>query len=187
MSALLKLPESYEESFHIDLQKDKKLAILVNAISLIIFVPIIIIGNFISPISHFFNDGILSLILFVAGCAVYIILHELVHGIFMRIFSKVRPNYGFTSLYAYAGSDAYFDKTHYIIIALAPVVIWGIVLAALCVITNGTRWFWIMYLIEGMNLSGAAGDLYVTWRFLKLPRDILIQDSGIAMTVYTRK
>ena len=40
----------------------------------------------------------------------YLVLHELVHGICMRAFSGIRPHYGFTGLYAYAGSTAYFGE-----------------------------------------------------------------------------
>lgn len=183
MGTCLTLPESYRESFHVDLQKDTKLAVLVNVLSLLLFVPFLAAGVLLFPTS-LFDGGIWPLLLFAAGIVVYMVLHELIHGLFIRLFSGMRPHYGFTGLYAYAGSHAYFARGHYIVIALAPVIIWGIVLAVLCAVTWGTRWFWSLYLIEALNISGAAGDFYVTWRFLKEPKDILIQDTGIAMTVY---
>jgi hypothetical protein len=89
-------------------------------------------------------------------------------------------------MYAYAGSEAYFNKKSYIIIALAPVVIWGAVLGVLCAVLPQS-WFWVVYLIQIGNISGAAGDFYVTFKFLKLPKDILVNDTGVAMTVYTKK
>jgi hypothetical protein len=119
------------------------------------------------------------------GYIAYIVLHELVHGIFMKHFSGVKPKYGFTLMYAYAGSEAYFNKKSYIIIALAPVVIWGAVLGVLCAVLPQS-WFWVVYLIQIGNISGAAGDFYVTFKFLKLPKDILVNDTGVAMTVYTK-
>ena len=48
------------------------------------------------------------------------------------------------------------------------------------------QWFWIVYLIQIANLSGAAGDLFVTVRFMCFPRDILIRDYGVGMTVYSK-
>ena len=51
------------------------------------------------------------------------ILHEIIHGGFMKAFSGLKPRYGFTGLYAYAGSDALFNRRQYLIIAFAPVVI----------------------------------------------------------------
>lgn len=183
MKTQLRLPEHYQKLFQIDLQKDKKLALLVNGLALAIAVPVTVLGFFVQPIGSFFDEGILGMLGFLLGMVVYMALHELVHGIFMRWFSGVRPHYGVTALYAYAGSDAYFDRTHYIIIALAPVVVWGVVLGVLCLVTEG-YWFWLFYLLEMLNLSGAAGDFYVTWRFSKLSPDILVQDTGVAMTVY---
>lgn len=187
MTTDLRVPETYEACLHIDLQKDKKLAILVNVLAALIFLPVLVLGVFLSPIEQSLVSDLFFTLPLLVGMVVYMVLHELVHGIFMRAFSGVRPHYGFTGLYAYAGSNAYFDRSHYLIIALAPVVIWGVVLAVACVLTHGTPWFWTLYLLEALNLSGAAGDLYVTWRFSKLPKDILVQDTGVAMTVYTRR
>ncbi len=183
MKTPLQLPETYREAFRLDLQSDKKLALLVNGLALAIAVPVMILGFFLQPIDRFWDKGILGMLGFLLGMVVYTALHELVHGIFMRWFSGVRPRYGVTALYAYAGSDAYFDRTHYIIIALAPVVIWGVVLGVLCLGTEG-YWFWLCYLLEMLNFSGAAGDLYVTWRLSRGSPDLLVQDTGVAMTVY---
>jgi len=68
---------------------------------------------------------------------------------------------------------------------LAPVVFWGIVLAVINVLVP-LEWFWVVYFIQIINLSGAAGDLYVTVKFSRLPSDILVQDYGVGMTVYSR-
>ena len=102
----------------------------------------------------------------------------------MKIFGTKKVKYGFTGMYAYAGSDDYYDKKSYIIIALAPIVVWGIVLAIINVLVP-YEWFWVVYLIQLINLSGAAGDLFVTVRFSKMPKDILVRDYGVGMTVYS--
>lgn len=47
------------------------------------------------------------------------------------------------------------------------------------------NWFWVVYFIQIFNISGAAGDFYVTAKFSKMPDDILISDSGIGMKVYS--
>ena len=47
-----------------------------------------------------------------------------------------------------------------------------------------TLGFWGIYFIQIANLSGAAGDLYVTYLFSRLPSDILVQDVGVSMVVY---
>ena len=164
---------------------------LVYIISAAIAVLLVTLGILAVPEAKFFDLSagygvyFLRLLVMLAGLFVYIILHELVHGVFMRLFSKMRVKYGFTSLYAYAGSDAYFDKSSYIIIALAPVVVWGAVLALVCALVP-PLWFWPLYIIQINNFAGAAGDFYVAVRFARLPREILVRDTGTAMTVFAK-
>ena len=117
---------------------------------------------------------------------VYLILHELVHGVAMKICGTKKVKYGFTGLYAFAGSEDFYDKKAYIFIALAPVVFWGIVIAVINLFVP-LEWFWVVYFLQIINLSGAAGDLYVTIKFFRLPSDILVKDTGIMMTVYAKQ
>jgi len=184
------LPEGYKEIKKVDLQKDKKLAGVVNGLAFIVMAAMIVPMLFIVPIKELMSDGKLMYLAklgaMAVGIMVYIILHELVHGIFMIGYSKIKPTYGFSGMYAYAGSSAFFCKTHYIVIALAPIVIWGVVLLILNLLVP-VGWFWVVYLIQIMNISGAAGDLYVSVSFSKLPKDILINDTGVSMTIYSRE
>ncbi len=192
------LPAGYAFGFHIDLQKDKRLFALVNGGAAVIAAAMLGLGMAVHPLRTLFSsmgqaleEGQLiayfaPILVIGLGSLLYIILHELTHGIFMLAFSGVKPNFGFTGAYAYAGSEVYFCKAHYLVIALAPVVLLGIVLAVLTAVLP-EYWFWPIYFIQIVNLSGAAGDLYVTCRFLRLPKDILVQDTGIAMTVFLKK
>ncbi len=183
------LPDGYREILSVDLQKDKRLMLLVNGIALAIAIALLVPALFLVPISSLFDmsEGLgpyaLRFGALIVGSLAYIVLHELVHGIFMKALSGVKPRYGFTGPYAYAGSNAYFNKKSYIVIALAPVVIWGVILGILNCFTS-PAWFWVVYLIQIANLSGAGGDLYVTAKFCRLPKDILVQDTGVAMTVF---
>ena len=185
------LPREYKEAFTINLQKDKKLALIVNGLGAALMLVFGVLGHLTVPIGAMFNMEAgflvyaLRFLALFAGMLVYIVLHEAVHGVCMKHFSGVRPSYGFTGMYAYAGSTAYFSRGYYIVIALAPIVVWGIILQILCAFVP-SQWFWVVYFIQVTNLSGAAGDLYVTWRFSKLPADTLVNDTGVEMTVYTR-
>lgn len=89
-------------------------------------------------------------------------------------------------MYAFAGSEDYYDKRSYIFIALAPVVLWGIVLALITPFVS-LEWFWVVYLLQVSNLSGAAGDFFVTVRFSRFPQDVLIKDHGVGMTVFSKQ
>lgn len=184
------LPDEYEESFQIDLAKDKKLFFLVNGVCILIALVLFLIGSLCIPITSVLEGSFwfveLRLLGTGFGMFAYLVLHEAVHGIFIRLFSGKKADYGFSLSYAYAGSKAYFTKLPYLVIALAPIVVWGLVFAVFCVLVP-REMFWVFYSLQIANISGAAGDLYVFWRFSKLPADILVQDVGVSMTVYTRK
>jgi hypothetical protein len=111
--------------------------------------------------------------------------HDIVFKI-RKLFGTKKVKYGFTGLYAFAGSADYYPKLPYIAIALAPVVLFGIIFAvALPFVPE--KWFWVVYILQLSNIAGAAGDFYVTVRFFGMPKDILVHDSGTSMTVYSEK
>lgn len=185
------LPEGYQEILAIDLQKDAKLALLVNGLAVaIMLIMVVAVFPFVS-LADLISDGdtmalMLKLMVFGVGTLVYLVLHEAVHGVFMRRFCSAKVRFGFTGLYAFAGSDGFYCRKHYIIIALAPIVFWGVVLGILNAVVPAS-WFLVVYAIQVMNISGAAGDLYVSWRMSRLPADILVRDTGVAMTVFSRR
>ena len=191
MKAVKNLPEGYREICTIDLQKNKKMALVVNLLAIVIAALLAIPMHYVVPISSLFSmeNGMQSYMFRFVGMFVllilYMVLHELVHGIAMKMCGTKKVKYGFTGIYAYATSNEFYDKKTYIFIALAPVVLWGIVLAVVNMFVS-LEWFWVVYLIQISNLSGAAGDLYVTVKFLRLPSDILIQDYGVGMTVFSK-
>ncbi len=191
MKAVGILPEGYKEIYSIDLQKNKKMSLLVNLLAVIIALLLLVPMHFLVPIYSLFDmeNGLgnytIRFVVLLALMIVYMILHELVHGVAMKICGTQKVKYGFTGLYAFAGSDDYYDKKSYIFIALAPVVIWGIVIAIVNAFVP-LEWFWVIYILQIVNLSGAAGDLFVTIRFSQLPKDILIKDYGVGMTVFSK-
>lgn len=192
MKSVKILPENYSEIYSVDLKKNKKLYLFLNVLSILIGIVLFIPMNFYKPLTTLFegaagtSDLLFRIIVMYALMILYIVLHELVHGIAMKICGTKKVKYGFKGVFAYAGSDDYYDKKSYIFIALAPVVLWGIILAAVnCIVPE--KWFWIVYAIQLINLSGAAGDFFVTVKFSKLPKNVLIRDSGVGMTVFSLK
>ena len=190
MRAYTELPSGYREVDSIDLQKDKKPALLVNGLAVLIGLAMAIPMHFVVPVTALFDMSqgygpyFLRFGVLLGAIIVYMVLHELVHGITMKMCGTKKVKYGFTGLYAFAGSEDYYDRKSYITIALAPIVVLGAVLLVLNFLVP-TQWFWVVYWIQISNISGAAGDLYVTCRFSRLPADILVQDYGVGMTVYS--
>lgn len=192
MAAVHALPENYRQVFSVDLQKNKKKALLVNVIAGVIALAMAVPMHFYVPLFTLFDmdSGLpayaVRFAVLLGAILVYMVLHELVHGIAMKAFGTKKIKYGFTGMYAFAGSADYYDKKSYIIIALAPVIVWGVVLAVVNTLVP-LPWFWVVYLVQITNISGAAGDLYVTLKFLGLPKEILVRDWGVRMAVYAKE
>lgn len=183
MKATLQLPEKYEEIACIDLEKNKKQMIVVNVLSIVLAVLVFLPMLILAPEGASFPSEVLDLVILLAGMFGYIILHEAVHGVCFWGFSRQKPRFGWKSVYAYAASYAYYGKAPYLVIGLAPVVLWGVVLVVLALVLP-IRWYWLVQMIQLINLSGAAGDLYVAWLLSRMPKDILIQDAGVAMQIF---
>ena len=189
MKAFNELPENYAEIYSVDLKSNKKQVAIVYSLSIALAILMVLPMCFVFPFSDLIsNDDLIKMVIkcgaLAIGTVAYIILHEAVHGIAMKICGTKKVKYGFIGTAAYAGSDDYYDKSAYIFIALAPVVLWGIVLLIVNIFIP-SDWFWVVYLIQVTNISGAAGDFFVTARFSRFPKDILVRDSGVAMKVYS--
>ena len=189
MTSYPTLPQGYVPFAPIDLVHNKKQFWIVNGLSAALCV-IMLILPFLwgQSLRGFVGEGSLSALLLrlgvVAGLLAYIALHELTHGVVMKA-CGASVRYGYKVAYAYAGSDAYFTRPAYVAIALAPVVVWGIVFAVLAACLP-REWFPTVWLWQLVNIGGAAGDFYCTCRILRAPRDTLVQDTGTAMTFYRK-
>lgn len=181
-------PDGYYVYKEIDLIKDRKLLVFVNilsvaiavlmgAIGFIIWMNYVPLGSMLQGISSY------KWIFFIVGSIAYVFLHEFTHGIFMKHYSGIKPVYGFRVVFAYAGSEALFSKKQYMVISLSPVVIFGVILTVLN-FTLSFEWFWVIWIIQMVNVSGAAGDIYVMDMIKRMPSKTLVKDTGTAMTFY---
>lgn len=183
------LPEGYRVLRSIDLIRNKREAVAVNLLSIAIMLALIVLGFLIDPQPS--RDAIqlprvVPMLLLLLGIVAYTLAHELIHGVFMKAYSGQKPHYGFNGIYAYAGCDALFNRRQYLIVGFAPVVLLGLLLAALNAALYAPH-FWYIYVLQIVNLSGAAGDIYVGYRIAQAPRDALIRDTGTGMTIYSAK
>ena len=153
------LPQGYVPFATIDLVHNKKQFWIVNGLSVALCV-IMLILPFLwgRSLRGFVGEGSLSALLLrlgvVAGLLAYIALHELTHGAVMKA-CGASVRYGYKVAYAYAGSDAYFTRPAYVAIALAPVVVWGIVFAVLAACLP-REWFPTVWLWQLVNIGGGG-------------------------------
>ena len=47
--------------------------------------------------------------------------------------------------------------------------------------------FWYLYLLQVVNLSGAAGDFYVGFLIARAGDDVIVQDMGTDMSFYSAR
>lgn len=123
---------------------------------------------------------ILVIILSVIG---FIAIHELIHIIFMSIFSKGKINVSVRFPTIAVGSDAYFNKSQYIVIALAPVVVLGII-CLICLLLFSYKFLFAMLLI--LNFAAATGDYILTFYALKQKKNTYFVDKAEKTMLYLR-
>ena len=83
----VELPKEYDEALRIDLQHNKKELLLVNGAALLIGIVMAVVGFFIVHPIHMFDFSsplptLLRLGVLLLGMVLYLVLHELVHGLF---------------------------------------------------------------------------------------------------------
>ncbi|MBQ3864307.1 MAG: DUF3267 domain-containing protein [Clostridia bacterium] len=185
------LPAGYRESFSIDLQKNRKEFWTVNLLSAVLAIVVLAAGLLLVPfreaVRYFLENSLRMgrLLILLAAMFIYIILHEAVHGVTMKAVGTPKVKFGFTGAFAYAGSSDYYAKIPYLWIAVMPVLFFGILFLALSLAVDRS-WFWTVHLLQVINVSGAAGDLYVMARLLGREKTILVKDTGTAMQVYEK-
>ena len=184
MTSYRDLPMGYRPALELNLQTDSRLRHGIAINTALIWLIMCLVGNYVQPVRKYLRGELDQAAYAFIGIILYMILHECIHGIFMWLFSGERAYLGIKPPFTYARSTNYFCKKQYLLIALAPTLLMTTLLAVLCQLSMDTQWFWTFYLVEIVNISGAVSDLYVVFRFWKLPPKVLIHDSGTAITLY---
>lgn len=171
----------------VDLENDKKIWALLNGGHALFLILGLFIGYRLFPnaitVNIILNQN--HFLLLIVFC-IQIVIHELIHGLFIKITSGFKVDYGFTLSYAYAGNKlAYFNKKSYMAILLSPVIILGIINHILLIVLPPT-YFASLFILQLLNVAGGIGDFYVTYLTLKMPDDMLVNDSGTIMKFYSK-
>lgn len=191
MDTCFTLPDGYKETDYVNLYLNRRVYRNLNTASFFIGAAVIAVGwlwqgfdGLLDLLRRGMSDYLLWLLLLAGGILAYLALHELTHGLFIRLFSGLRPHYGRKGVLLFTGSEAYFCRRHYIVIALAPVMLFGLIFGALSLFLKN-EWFWFVMALQVANLGGAVGDYYITYRALRQPKTALFRDSGVGVTFYT--
>jgi hypothetical protein len=164
------LPRTYCAHRTVDLKKDKKFALAVQGLFVLMaFVAVgvallleLSLGSSWSPILT------TSVTLF--ACLIYMAVH-------------VRPSYGVRFPFLTTGNHAYLTRRSAVVVALAPAVIWGILLAA-ALFTLPQDYLLTTYILLALNFAGSAGDCVEVYVVSRQQPDALVQDDGDKVHVF---
>ena len=191
-----KLPENYRLVKTVDATK-APFAVVFNLLSLVMMVGAFAVlyfafGTDVSLIKEQFLTlpdftKILALLLLVVGFIVYIVLHELVHGVVYKAFTKRKLTFGVTMTCAYCGvPDVFVYRTASLCALLAPFVIFSIAFIVPMFFLQNTVWFLLLATLFAMHFGGCVWDLYITVLYVFKFRDgkTLMRDTGPVQTFY---
>lgn len=187
------LPEGYKVVKEID-ATTKKTGIIFNVIALLIMAIIIVALYFIKNIDLNLEDESLSryyiaTVAFLLAMVLYIVLHELVHGIAYKALTKQKLTFGITLSCAFCGvPNIYTTRKTSLIALLAPFTVFTILLGTLIVFLPNDIVGLYTIILFAIHFGGCIGDLYGTYLLLfKLPKDTIINDTGPKQTFYSKE
>jgi Putative zincin peptidase len=184
------LPEGYAQSDEINLKKNKRLAIILNIIAVVVAIfSFYLLSGFTALMRPGLmnSSGSITLVMVVILVGLYVILmtmHELIHGFFFWVFTRSRPVFGIRQFYAFAGAPAWYIPTRqYAFVTLGPLIIIGVAGMLLMLIVPESWLLTIIFLVA-LNTGGAMGDFLVFTHLFKLPQTCLANDTGDVITFY---
>ena len=186
------LPEGYREELLVDAgdcelgSKLKTITVVTDAVlfSIVFFV-------YIKPRMEEIAAGfsVLKCVCFIAAYFLYVVMHELTHGIVYKILTKQKLTFGFKPPVAYCGVPGiYAYRITAMLSLLAPLTVFSIIFAAAFFIFNDPFTRVLVLGLFVLHLSGCIGDLYNIGFYLSRFKKatVLRQDTGPKQIYYTK-
>jgi hypothetical protein len=189
MKAIHELPSNYADVCHIRFSRDQQRTLFVNHRAYKIALFMLVITDLVIPVTALMPQGkgigalFLRIGVLIPMIFFYVILHEVVHGVCMKLLGCKELKYVFSGLYISAGCRDYFTKRTFLFIDLAPVVLLGILLNVICAVVP-ISWFWVFYILQIVNIAGASGDYFIAHGLFGFDKSVLVCDAGTYVTVY---
>lgn len=182
-------PEKLKTEHVIDPESDKKLRLYLSLGAVGLAAVLAAIGCIFVPITKLYDVGgigrfILRAVLILVGAAAFYCVHDLVHSYVLKRLTGNTAKIVFENYHARCVSDTVFTLKGYLIYCFAPVVIIGVVLLILNLVLPD-KLFWQVYIIQMINIAGAAGELYAAYRLIKEKKELAVLDDGEKLTYWT--
>lgn len=183
------LPAGYKEVYRIDAKKDS-VGILLNVIATLIAL-VLIAGIFLLkfgiPYDFEFDLTLpLSLLVGLAAFFVYMVVHELTHGLFYKLLTKQKLRFGLTLTVAYCGlKEGYVNKKTCLLAVLAPLVIHSIWMILLIIFLPVNIWVLSVIMLFSLHFGGCFGDMWVAFMLIfRFKSTVLTCDDGPCQRFY---
>lgn len=120
------------------------------------------------------------------GAVVCYVVREVLRGVMMGILCHdPMPKARADGFFAYAGSQAFFDRASYMIISFAPILI-SLLVLCLIVVVMGVEMFWSAALLAIFVIATAGSDFFVAFQmYFKMPDDLMVQDLGVTRVFFS--
>lgn len=171
----------------LNLMNNKKLIFWLSLCSIpLTFLFILVFTAIAYWIDGFLSAGLLPLSLLISFLAylVLIVVHELIHGLFFKLFHPAgKVKFGFKNGMAYATSpQSRYSRVQFTWISLAPFLIITLSLFVLFLIDALSALNFII--IASFHGASCIGDFFWVYLIIRTPRGSLIEDTEQGMNIY---
>lgn len=178
-----RLPSGYRVHRTIDLKREKEFARAVQGVFVLTaLLAVAALLVFDLPLASGWSP-VVTVAVTLPALLLYMSLHEATHGVAVRLLTKTRPTYEVRFPFLTTASRAYLTRRSFIIVALAPCIIWGIVLGV-ALIMLPADWRLTVYILMALNFAGSGGDFVLTAVVGREQSDVLVQDDGVKVSIY---
>lgn len=179
------LPEQYVEVAHVRFD-DVRTGFLYDLKAVLPGVLLTVIGWLI--VGPTMMQVLISLGIFVVSIYPYFALHELVHGIVIKVMTGQRIEIGFNRSGAFCGMpELYMNRSLAISCTAAPLVVFSILfgIAALILIVVGHWIFLVPGLMLALHLLGCRSDVHLLRQLKRYKNSkLLVKDLGTEQWLY---
>ena len=190
MSAKKRKPEGFKNKKTIDLKADKKLWLSINGAALAAAAALVLLGCLYEPVTRFFDAAgawrlLLRFALLLVGMGVYFFLNEYIRRFMIEKVTGKAALVVREKPCVFTAPARCLTVKEYLKISFAPVLALGALLLLLMLILPA-KLFWQVYIMQIINLAGAAGDVYTAYMLLKMKKDVQIEDDVTSITIWSK-
>jgi len=189
------LPSGYQQVFYLN-AKSIRVGLVLNLIALAVLVAVMAVAlipliraDRLKDVIWSISENLIAFLVFYAAIFVYIVLHELTHGVAYKSLTGEKLTFGMSWSCAFCGVPHIYVKRRVSLIAsAAPLLVFSVIMLPLTVWLYfvDPLYYLLSALVFGLHLGGCGGDIYIILLMLFRYRnpETLIRDTGPEQTVY---